>query len=158
MKRNDREVTPIKQPVVLAQVGGLVDETRVTLGIYGPDIDPTEISTLLGCAPTRSHRRGDLRRDGTSAWSQGAWLLSVEGKAPNGPNELIELLAGRLPTDSAIWAQLRAKYIVRISFGLFIGGWNRGFEFSPASVGRLAEIGAPVGVDIYADDEEEPDE
>jgi uncharacterized protein DUF4279 len=154
---DDGSVTPIRQPEVLAEVGGVIDETRVTLGIHGPDLEPNEISSLLGCAPTSAHRRGDPRRNGIAPWPQGAWLLSVEGKAPTEPEELIELLIDRLPSESAIWEQLAAKYTVRITLGLFTGDWNRGFELSPATVSRLAAIGARVGFDIYADQEENED-
>jgi len=150
-------VTPIRRPEVVVEVGGLVDETRVTLGVYGPELEPDEISTLLGCTPTSAHRCGDLRRNGIPPWPQGAWLLSVEGKAPTGPEELIELLTARLPGESAIWERLTAKYSVRVTLGLFTGDWNRGFELSPSSISRLAAIGARVGFDIYADHEDNED-
>lgn len=139
---------------IVAEVGGPVDETRVTLGIHGPDVQPDEISAVLHCAPTSAHRRGDPRRPGTPAWPQGAWLLTVEGSAPVGPDEVIQQLLGRLPNDPGVWRQLNAKYTVRVTFGIFVGAWNRGFELSPASVRQLAALGVPVGFDIYADRDE----
>lgn len=140
---------------VIAEVGGLVDETRLTLGIHGPALQPEEISALLGCAPTSSHRRGDTRRPGSPAYGQGGWLLTVEGSAPAEPDELVRQLLDRLPTDPAVWEQLVAKYTVRVGFGIFVGAWNRGFELSPTSLRQLAVFGVPVGFDIYADGEEE---
>jgi hypothetical protein len=148
------DVVPIKTPEIIAEVGGLVDEARLTLGIYGSDLEPTEISNLLGCAPTSAHRRGDLRREGLTPWPQGAWLLSIEGKSPTGPDELVGLLLGRLPQNSAIWEQLRGEYSVRLSFGIFVVRWNSGFELSPTSINRLAAIGGQVGIDIYAEVDE----
>jgi hypothetical protein len=81
----------------------------------------------------------------------------VEGKAPTEPEELVELLTGRLPSEAAIWDQLSAKYTVRLTLGLFTCDWNRGFELSPKSVRRVAAMGACLGFDIYADHERTED-
>jgi hypothetical protein len=79
------DIIPIRKPEIVGEAGGLVDESRLTLAIYGDELDPDEISRLLGCAPTRARRRGDARRSGPP-WPQGAWLFSVEGKSPTGPD------------------------------------------------------------------------
>jgi hypothetical protein len=136
---------------VLAATGGPVDEVRVTLGVYGPGLDPAEVTAALGCPPTSAHRRGDSREPATAPWKQGAWLLRMEGKAPSVPEELVQQLLRLLPKDDATWERLRTKHTVRITFGLFTGSWNRGFELSPDSVAFLAMTGAQVGFDIYAD-------
>lgn len=136
---------------IVAEVGGPVDETHVTLGIYGPDVQPDEISAVLGCAPTSAHRRGDPRLHGHPVWPQGAWLLTVVGTAPVEPNEVLQQLLVQLPEDPAVWKELASKHSVRVTFGIFAGGWNQGFELAPASVKQLAGLGIPVAFDIYAD-------
>jgi hypothetical protein len=78
------DITPIQQPEIIGEAGGLVDESRLTLGVHGDDLDPDEISRLLGCAPTSSPRRDDARRSGPP-WPKGGWLLSVEAKIPHRP-------------------------------------------------------------------------
>lgn len=138
---------------IIGGVGGPVDEARLTLGIHGPDLEPNEITALLGCTPTSAHRRGEERRR-SPPYSQGGWLLSVVAKAPVGLDELVRLLFARLPQDSAQWELLATRYTIRVSFGIFVGGWNRGFELSPASLRQLAMLGVPVGFDIYVDGEE----
>ena len=47
--------------VTVVTVGGPVEELHVTLALYGDDLDPVEISTVLGCQPTSSHQRGETR-------------------------------------------------------------------------------------------------
>lgn len=89
------DITPSRKPEIIGEAGGLVDGSRLTLGIHGDDLDPDEISRMLGCAPTSAHRRGDPRRPGPP-WPSGAWLLSVEAKSPTGPEELVDLLLARL--------------------------------------------------------------
>lgn len=134
-------------------MGGLVDESRLTLGIHGDDLDPDEISRVLGCAPSRAHRRGDARRCGIP-WPRGAWLLSVEAESPTGPEELVHRLLDRLPADAAVWADLRRRYQVRLGFGIFTERWNRGFELSPEAIRRIDALGVGVGFDWYAEEGE----
>jgi hypothetical protein len=142
------DITPIRKPEIIGEAGGLVDESRLTLGVHGEDLDPDEISRLLGCAPTSSHRRGDARRSGPPS-TKGGWLLTVEAKSPTGPDELVHLLLERLPTEQAVWADLRRRFQVQLSFGIFTGRWNRGFELTGDAVRRIEVLGAGVGFDIY---------
>jgi hypothetical protein len=143
---------------IVAEVGGVVDETHVTLGIYGPDVRPDEISAVLRHPPTRAHQRGDARPGGQPPWHQGAWVLTLKGRAPVGPDELLQQLLSELPNDLATWTGLRSKHSVRIVFGIFVAGWNQGFELAPSSMTMLARLGVPVGFDIYADGGAEADD
>ncbi|HEY3804637.1 MAG TPA: DUF4279 domain-containing protein [Kofleriaceae bacterium] len=135
---------------VIAEVGGGVDEVRVTLGIYGRDLEPAAITALLGCEPTRSHRRGDSTMRGP-AFEQGAWILSIDGNAPISPDELVRQLLARLPTTPAVWAELRASCRLHVSVALFVGAWNRGFELALETSRQLVERGIPIGFSIYVD-------
>src|ERR1051325_936803 len=141
------EVIPIRKPTIVGEAGGLVDGCQLTLSIHRDELDPDEISRILGCAPTGSHRRGDSGRSGTPR-AQGAWLYSVEAKAPTGPEELVHLLLARLPTDDLVWANLRARFKLRLSFGIFTERWNRGFDLTPQAVSRISAFGAGLDVDI----------
>jgi hypothetical protein len=138
-----------RRPAVIGEAGGLVDGSSLTLSIHGDDLDPDEVTGRLGCAPTNAHRRGDLSRSGRP-WPQGAWLLSVEGKAPTGPDELVHLLLARLPTDDALWSDLRERYTVRLWFGIFSKRWNRGFDLSADAVSRIHALGIGLEFDVYA--------
>jgi hypothetical protein len=153
--RKDDDVVMIRKPEVIAEVGGLIDETRVTLGVHGDDLDPDEVTRLLGCAPSCSHRRGDPRPRNIPPWPRGAWVLSVEGKAPVEPDHLISAVLDRLPVDPAVWESLRSRFDVRLGFGLFQDAWNRGFGLSSQVLRRVAEMGLGLDFDIYADGEED---
>lgn len=146
---------PIRPPKIIATAGGVIDRTKVTLGIHGDDLDPDEISALLKCAPTTAHRRGEERsskeRVPARAWKSGNWLLSVEGKSPAEPEALLAALLAKLPEDRTVWQTLGGRFRVRIDFGLFLDAWNRGFELSPQVLDRVAKTGAVLGFDIYTD-------
>jgi hypothetical protein len=140
---------------VLAEVGGDVDEVHVTLVFHGDDLDPDEISRLLGCSPTSSHSKGEPR-PGLSAkagpWPAGAWLLTVEGNAPQTTSEVLTDLLRKLPDDETLWLELSKRWRVSIWLGLFLTQWNRGFELEAPLLERVARMHASLSFDIYAEE------
>jgi len=84
-------------------------------------------------------------------YKTGAWLVTVEGNAPTGPDDLVRQLLQRLPPDPAFWRTLRGKYTLRITFGIFQNTWNRGFGLGAETVQLIAATGAEVDFDIYCD-------
>ena len=151
---SDDNVIPIRPARILAEAGGVVDRTHVTLGIHGEDLDPVEISSLLQCTPTSAHRRGDSRPRNQQPWPKGAWLLSVEGDAPSEPEDLLKVLLAQLPHDPSVWAELHRRFTVRLGFGLFLESWNRGFDLSPEVLQEVTRLGMSLGFDIYAGSDE----
>lgn len=139
---------------MLFTAGGLIDSSKATLAIYGDDLDPEQVTAKLGVAPTRSQRRGVLAKDRTVAARVGAWFLSEQGAAPEGPNELAHRLKKRLPEDPVLWASLGEEVSIQMRFGLFQEAWNRGFDLDPEVVAWLGRIGATLVFDIYANGEE----
>jgi hypothetical protein len=71
-----KQVPPPGAPKGTIWVGGVIDKTDVCLGVYGDDLDPGEVTIVLGCEPTSSHRRGDKMKGGINVWRRGAWLFS----------------------------------------------------------------------------------
>ncbi len=138
------------EPRVLCTVGGPVDEVGVCVAVYGEDLDPAEVSAILGCTPTSAHRRGDRRGPKSPLYKRGAWLLEVRGTTPEGPEELVAKLLGQLRSDEAVWLKLGERYEVQLRFGIHMTGWNRGFDLSAELVERVARLHAKVGFDIYA--------
>src|SRR4029450_828309 len=122
---------------VIAEVGGLPGEVGVCLAVYGADLDPVDVTSRLGCAPTRSHRRGDRQASKSPPFKLGAWLLEERGFAPVGPDELVARLLRRLTADLSVWEALASDYRVELRFGIHFTGWNRGFDLSPEIVSQL---------------------
>ncbi len=133
------------------QTGGLVEETKISIGIHGPDVDPSAVSELLGVEATSQHRAGEPRKSGPP-WREGAWLFTAEGKAPSGPEEVAEEFLRALPPgDAALWAELRAKYRLLVKVAVFVSGWNRGYAMSEEALQRLSRLAGAADFDIYAD-------
>lgn len=137
-------------PTVLCSVGGLVDEASVCLAVYGEDLDPDEVSELLGRSPTSSHRRGERRGPRSPLYKRGGWFLELRGTAPEEPEELAAKLLGQLPSDEGVWQKLSQLYEVQLRLAFHMTGWNRGFDLSAGLVAMIARLHASVSVDIYS--------
>jgi len=51
----------------------------------------------------------------------------------------------------AFWSDLRTRYNVRLTFGIFSERGNRGFELTGDAVSRIHSLGVGLDLDIYAD-------
>lgn len=78
---------------------------------------------------------------------RGVWLLDNDGTAD--PEELTCKLLDRLPKDEGTWAKLAKRYEVQLRFGLHLQRWNRGLDFTPQLVARMAKLHARIIFDIY---------
>lgn len=113
--------------------GGEVDEYRIRLGYYGDELNPDELSALLGRKPTSSSLKGDLVRknDRTRIEKTGKWILSAR-ETPGEPLEpqITDLLAS-MTAELSVWRSLAKRFRVRFVVGAWIRTWNRGLEISP---------------------------
>jgi Domain of unknown function (DUF4279) len=111
---------PTGKTVYLA--GGEVDETSVTLLFSGDALDPDELSTLLDCQPTNSHRKGDAlpdRRNRRVAQTA-VWRLSGEKTGKVSLEKQIFELFSRLTDDLEIWRKLTSQYHSELFCGLYM--------------------------------------
>jgi hypothetical protein len=76
--------------------GGEVDEYHICLGYYGDELNPDELSDLLGRKPNSSSLKGDLvnKNERTRIEKTGKWILSAR-ETPGEPLEpqIADLLA-----------------------------------------------------------------
>jgi hypothetical protein len=153
--KNDNKVVPIRREKIIAEVGGVVDESVATLAVYGKDLEPDDVTALLGTKPTISFRRGHQVGPNSPPTSHGAWFLEIRGGAPDGPDVQLRKLLMRLPYSEDVWRKLRSRYEVQLRFGIFMCGWNKGFDLDPDLVVRLGKMGVKLDFDIYANGDEE---
>lgn len=138
-----------------------VQNATASLTITGDDLDPDEVTALLGCTPTKAFRKGD-------AWSahrperhrqHGVWILKTALDRDVELEAQIAHLLAQVSNDAAIWQQINARFFSRIFCGIFMDRWNEGFGLTPTVLARLSTCGLHLDFDLYGpSQDDEPDE
>ena len=127
-------------------------ETDATLRFFGDDLDPDEVTALLGQPPTHTCRKGDVRilRDGREHRERrGSWRRTVERRTPGDlDGQVAELLSG-LTEDLAVWKTLSTRFQADVFCGLFMQEGNEGITLSPKTLEALGLRGLELDFDLY---------
>jgi hypothetical protein len=145
--RYERSQTPSNWGRALA---GLT-RTMAGLRIIGDDLNPSEITRLLGAEPTAYARKGDTRRTTTGreiAARSGSWQLRVEME-PGDLNGQIGAILAKLTDNLSIWCELGRRYRCDVFCGLFMRNSNEGADLEPGILKMLGDRGLRLGLDIY---------
>ena len=131
--------------------GGPVDRSKLSLRVIGDDLDPDEVTRLLGHPPTRIRRKGDAMTDSGSVRAPfSSWCLQAPVSTEADVDAQVEWLFSRLTSDLSIWKDLSSRSKVDLYGGLFLEAENRGFSLSPKTLGEIAKRGVSLGFEIYA--------
>ncbi len=127
----------------------------------GEDVDPDEVTALLGCPPTTAWRKGDpwSARHPERQRAHGAWILETTLDRDVEVEVHIAHLLDQVSIDPAVWCQINARFFSRIFCGIFMERWNEGFGLTPPVLARISTCGLHLDFDIYRPSEdEEPEE
>jgi hypothetical protein len=156
MKEPVQRKPPSGAPEGTVWFGGPVDSSKITLRLSGEELDPDQITGILGCAPTLTHRRGlpISSHEGSHLARKGRWHLEIASRDLHGRDDVedgIKALLEQLPSDLALWASLTSMYEVDVFCGLFLEADNRGFAVSAKTSKLLSDRHLNIGFDIYFD-------
>ena len=137
----------------MIRVGGPVSRTVASLRIVGDEVDPDEISALLNCEPTKSHRKGDTKV-GTSTGKKyikgfGLWSLAASETAQQDLDKKIVDLLDQVTGDIQVWRTITSRFSADVFCGLFMDRSNEGLGISPSTIERLGARGIKLSLDIY---------
>jgi hypothetical protein len=125
-------------------------QSTVALRIFGDDLVPEEVSALMGCEPTRSYRKGQLRQAPSYLAKTGTWLLEAADAEPGDIEAQVVEVLGRVTHDAKVWQQLGERFELDIYCGAFMQTGNEGIELSPQTLLLLGQRGLALGVELYA--------
>jgi len=138
--------------------GGEMDAGEFSLRITADDLDPNQITQLLGCQPTSSHRRGDTFGKRGYSYKFGQWMLSTErldfrtGKCCE---EAFDEFVRSLPDSPTAWNRIAADYNAQVYICVWIRTWNRDFDISAFALGELARRKLQIHIDTYLESDDE---
>lgn len=146
-------------PDEFVSVGGEIDRVKISLRVAGDDLDPDEVTELLGVESTFAARKGEVvdAPGGARPQRTGIWLLDL-GDSPEWElADGISTLLNRMPDDPELWADLADRYEIDLFCGAFLRATNRGFDLPKELIRRMADRQLAFGVDIYCNVPNEPD-
>ena len=124
-----------------------------TLRICGDDLNPDEITHLLGTSPSQAERKGDKivgRKTGhVRIVKSGMWRLRASDCEPENLDGQIRELLNKTNRDLSVWQKLSSRYQIDLFCGLFMSESNEGLSISHQSLAALGERGIEIGFDIY---------
>ena len=137
----------------MIRVGGPVSRTTASLRIRGDDLDPDEITALLRCAPTTSHRKGDIKVGSSTGKKyikkSGLWSIAASETAREDLDKKIVDLLDRVTGDTQVWCAINTRFSADVFCGLFMDRSNEGLGISSSTMARLSERGIELKLDIY---------
>ncbi|MDR0609727.1 MAG: DUF4279 domain-containing protein [Planctomycetaceae bacterium] len=133
-------------------VGGSTTDSIATLILYEKNIEINinEITTLLGCEPTETHRKGDIYRYGRKETTAkiGLWILD----APKKLNFVMKIkyLLSKTVANKDIWIHLSKIYDIQLRSAIFLHSWTEGFELENKIISKMAKRHWKFVLSIYS--------
>jgi Domain of unknown function (DUF4279) len=132
-----------------------VSKSTASVRFFGDELDPDEVTRLLGCDPSKQYRKGDLvspRREHRRKF--GAWIIATEDRSPEAIDDQLASIFARTTQDLQVWHDLVTRYEGDVFCGLFMSESNEGFSLSVSTLQSLAARGLEIGFDVYGPDDE----
>jgi hypothetical protein len=148
---------PFDAPKDTEWVGGPIPWFSISLSISAEDLDPDEITRLLGIQPTKAWRKGVPQPGRAGRQGRvptfGAWSTSLSRDQTTewDVEAAISMVLDRILVSEEVWKQVVTNAKARIFVGLTLDTYNRGFGFAPSMLKRMAELGIQLDFDIYAE-------
>jgi hypothetical protein len=133
-----------------------VQRSVATLRISGDDLNPAEISRLLGCDPSEAQTKGERLVGRVTGYVRiartGMWRLCAADREPQDLDGQIDELLSKLTDELTVWGSIAEKFRLDLFCGLFMQESNEGLSISPDSLAALGLRHIELGLDIYDGD------
>jgi hypothetical protein len=127
---------------------------RISLRIFGDDLDPSFLTQQLGVAPTESGRKGEpnesSRRGAMSLWETGVWVYRLSMRSDTELGDALDELLAAMPQDATLWEELTSTYSVDVLCGLFLEEAEQSTTITADVLERLGRLGLPLAFEIHA--------
>jgi len=134
-----------------------VARSVASLRIIG-DLNPEEVTRLLGASPSESQTKGEELR-GKSGHVRvakfGAWRIHASETSPADLDVQVKEILSTLTSDLTVWKELSTRFDIDLFCGWFMDKENEGIGVAADTLRSLGERGIELSLDIYAGDGDE---
>lgn len=123
------------------------------------DLDPAQLTAILGMPPSQAHRRGETRAHSRigAPWKEGLWLLEspIDAAAPIDVHltYLLDRLGG---VCDRVRELVASGYRADFFCGYFAQQEGQGPTLSPALLQSIAAVGAHLSICFYLCEKRNP--
>jgi hypothetical protein len=133
----------------------VIHETAAALRFWGDELDPHEVTRLMGAAPTSAVSKGELIVGrGPRVARSGRWSLRVNRRQPGELSRQIEEILSGLTQDLNVWHDLCDRFDGCVFVGFFMAEGNEGYDLSSKTLKLLTDRGLALLLDIYSGQDE----
>ena len=126
-----------------------------TLRFSGDELDPHEVTRLMGVAPTSAVSKGQLIVGrGPRLSRSGRWSLKANRRQPGDLSGQIEEILSGLTQDLSVWRDLSNRFDGCVFVGFFMAEGNEGCDLSSKTLKLLTDRGLALLLDIYSGQDE----
>jgi ribosomal protein L19 len=128
-----------------------IAESLVSIRFFGDDLNPAELTSMLGREPSMQYKKGDTRTSSGHQYARkfGAWIAATEKQRPEAVDAQLEELLASMNQDLTVWKSLTSRFNADVFCGLFMDESNEAFSLSPATLQTLANRGLEIIFDVY---------
>lgn len=129
-----------------------IAQTTACLRLFGDDLNPDDVTQVMGVAATKSCRKGDVRSGSSDRQyieKSGSWRFEVAEQKPGNLDAQIQQILTSLTADMSVWSDLSMRYRIDIFCGLFMNEGNEGLDISPETLHAMGQRGIALWLDIY---------
>ena len=123
-----------------------IDRSTVSLRFSGEGLDPNELENLLEVFHSEAAAKPIVKQRGDIV----IWSVGCSESDSIDLGQKIEGLLNLFSKDTFVWKDISKKFRGEIFCGLFLDGWNRGFEFPTDLLRDLSERNLSISFDIYS--------
>ncbi len=149
---------PEQQEKPIYACGGEIDAGEFSLDITSDNLNPDEITSLLGMQPTYSHRRGDFNKSGQVQFKFGRWQFSTPRLDFRSESswcaKSFDAFVRSLPDLPDAWDRIAKEHDAQVFIYLWMKTWNREFDLTAFALGELARRDLSLHIDTYLESDE----
>ena len=130
---------------------GVLHRSAASIGFYGDDLDPTEITERLGEPTVAVKMGGTFQTPGgrDKIARTGSWRVTANDQQPADLDRQINDLLDSLSDDIVSWRMFSQRFRSRVFCGLFLEDSNEGLALRSETLARLGDRGLCLDLDIY---------